>query len=311
MTRDISEVYLTLYIVFPPEQVFQHFYANILDGIQVDKEKIEDLFCQQVLENSSEFIDTAKSHQAVLSRFSKYRRSTFNNRTCLSCIARPPENNTLDCGHSFCDDCVVIHGRTGSEEPWNFILPICPLCEAPNGVRILRKPYTAGIRAFSISGQPGDVSAINFLKMLHARLPLPKMNIREHFDIAIGTGAGWSFYTYRTSSNLTAGAPIVAGLFCKGLSLEQSIKLSKNSAYARSLRQPFTPRHYSSTRINSVFKKALGLDKTLFECSGSNTKSAIAVSKDLSTYIFSNYNGPTRRPSVCGLFSFLLFRTYV
>ena len=70
------------------------------------------------------------------------------------------------------------------------MLSICPLCEAPNKARFLLKPDTAGVRVLSVSGEPGDVSAAKFLELLQGRIMLPKMNIREHFDIAIGTGAG-------------------------------------------------------------------------------------------------------------------------
>jgi hypothetical protein len=153
-------------------------------------EKIKDLFCQQVLGNASELLDTAIAHKAVLSRFTEYRQKVFNNKTCLSCIARPPENNTLDCGHSLCDPCIVIHGRTVLEEPWNFILDTCPLCGTANEANFLLKPYTAGVRALAISGHPGDVFATNFLREIESRLQLPKMNIRENFDIALGTGSG-------------------------------------------------------------------------------------------------------------------------
>lgn len=80
------------------------------------------------------------------------------------------------------------------EEPWDFILDACPLCKTSNKVKFLLKPYTAGIRALSINGDPGDVFAANFLKELEAKLQLPKMHIREHFDIALGTGSGLSSF---------------------------------------------------------------------------------------------------------------------
>ena len=159
-------------------------------------EKIRDLFGQQVLGNVGELIDTAITHKAVLSRFTGYWQDIFNNKTCLSCIARPPEDNILDCGHALCDSCTVIHGHAALEEPWNFILDTCPLCGTSNEVNFLLKPYTAGIRALGISGYPGDVFAANFLKELETRLQLPKMHIRDHFDITLGTGSG--LYCFET-----------------------------------------------------------------------------------------------------------------
>ena len=149
--------------------------------------------------NASELIDAAITHKVVLSRFTKYLQSIFSNKTCLSCIARPREDNTLDCGHSLCDPCIIIHGRTVLEEPWNFILDNCPLCKTLNKAKFLLKPYTAGIRALGISGQPRDTFAANILKELEARLPLPKMNIQEYFDITVGTGSGLSCSKSRTA----------------------------------------------------------------------------------------------------------------
>jgi hypothetical protein len=96
-------------------------------------------------------INNTKTHQAILFRFSKYRQRTFNNQTYLLYIARPPENNTLNCGYLLCNPCMVILGHIFSEKSWNYILPTCPLYKAPNKVRFLLKPYTTRIRALSIS----------------------------------------------------------------------------------------------------------------------------------------------------------------
>ena len=82
--------------------------------------------------------------------------------------------------------------------------------------------------------------------------------------------------------------------------------LSESTVHARSLLQalPITSAsaQYSSTRINHSFKKTFGPDKTLFDCSGRNTKVAVIATStnDLSTHIFSNYNGPAPRPVECG-----------
>ena len=101
---------------------------------------------------------------------------------------------------------------------------------------------------------------------------------------------------------MDTGALVIAGLFCKKLSIDECIRLSKDASSPRSLLQPFAnlPSQCSSTRINSVFKKALGPDKTLFEYSGTKLALVVTSTKDSSTHIFSNYNGPIPRPSDCG-----------
>ena len=137
--------------------------------------------------NIDKFIDMATTHKVVLSQFPQWK-STYSNTTCLSCIARGPDN-TLSCRHSLCDPCVVIHGQTTLEEPWNFILETCPLCNIPNKVNFVLKPYTAGTRCLSIDG--GSLQDIMSLKELENELKLP-MPIREHFDIGTGSGLGLS-----------------------------------------------------------------------------------------------------------------------
>jgi hypothetical protein len=107
----------------------------------------------------------------------------------------------------------------------------------------------------------------------------------------------------RTTSKIPLGALLVAGAFSKGLSIDECIMITKDTARTRSLRRPFTnlPNHYSSTRINSIFKKSLGPGKTVFKSSG-NTRVAFVASstKDSSIHLFSNYNGPKPRPTVHG-----------
>jgi hypothetical protein len=157
------------------------------------KEKIRTIFCHQVTRNTNGLVDTAVTHKAVLSRFKDDLQRIFDNRTCLSCIARAPENNTLDCGHSFCEPCVVIHGFTTLEEPWNFLVNPCPLCSTANKTRFLLKPYTAGVRCIVLNGAHGDVFAAKCLKELQDRLKL-NIQIQEYFDIALGTGSGLPYF---------------------------------------------------------------------------------------------------------------------
>ena len=138
-------------------------------------------------------MDTAVTHKAVLSRFKEDWQRIFDNRTCLSCIARSPEANSLDCGHSFCDPCVIIHGLTTLEEPLNFLVNPCPLCCTANKKRFLLKPYTAGIRCLVLNGVLGDVFAAKCLQELQERLKL-KMQIQDYFDVAFGTGSGLPYF---------------------------------------------------------------------------------------------------------------------
>jgi hypothetical protein len=149
----------------------------------------------------------------TLSQFPQWK-STYSNTTCLSCIARGPDN-TLSCRHALCDTCVIIHGRTTLEEPWNFILEICPLCNIPNKVNFVLKPYTAGTRCLSIDG--GTIQDIMSLQALEKELKLP-MPIREHFDIGTESDLGlWSASGLKAASNtpyrcLTCPSDLLQGM---------------------------------------------------------------------------------------------------
>jgi hypothetical protein len=285
---------------FAPAQVFRRFYYKILDDAQIDKAEVKDLFCQQVLENNRTSIGAATGHRAVMSRLAEYLQAEFNNKVCLSCVGRPAEDNTLDCGHSLCDSCIVIHGRAPFDE---WIVDRCPLCGALNKVCFLPKPLTAGVRVISIGGHPGDVFALHFLKEIEAGLQLLGMHIGDYFDIAVGTGSGLYEVRSENWAKAAVGALIAAGLFCRRLSVGECTRFSQDTAHARSLLQlvPDSPRRYSSTRVNAVFRRVLGPGQTLFGCSGSAKVGLVATStKDSSTCLFTSYNGPAMRSSPCG-----------
>jgi hypothetical protein len=261
----------------------------------------------------------------VLSKFPQWE-STYSNTTCFSCIARGPDN-TLSCRHTLCDPCIIVHGRTTLEEPWNFILETCPFCNFPNKVNFILKPYTAGTKCLSIDG--GSLQDIMSLKVLENELKLP-MPIRDHFDIGTGSGLGLSSPGVRKQRLiLLIGALLVLQIFCKEWSIDDCLRnfqvtntfgntpesrFSQDSTSVNHQRNKYLPfsrvhtrlrealsptsNQLSSSTINSNLKSIFGKDKTLFECSGNGTKIAVTAtrSKDSSTCIFSNYNGPEKRP---------------
>jgi hypothetical protein len=80
-----------------------------------------------------------------------------------------------------------------------------------------------------------------------------------------------------------------------------ALLLAHHTAYTRSLLYAISniPRRYSSTRVNSGFKRVLGPKKTLFKTPSNTKVSLAAVSmNDSSIYLFSNHNGQTSRLSV-------------
>ena len=179
---------MLILIDFPPAQLFQHIYYPVLDRIQIDRPEVQRLFCEQVSRNKRTSTDAATSHRAVLSQLAKFLQVEFNNKVCLSCLGRPAGDSTLDCGHSLCDSCIVIHGRRIEE--WSIALDTCPLCGMSNSISFLRKPSSAGVRVLSISGNLGEAFALSFLEELRVELQLPGLHLGDIFDIAVGTGSG-------------------------------------------------------------------------------------------------------------------------
>jgi hypothetical protein len=63
-----------------------------------------------------------------------------------------------------------------------------------------------------------------------------------------------------------------------------------------------TDSRYSSTGITNALTSAFGNDRPLFESSAAGTKVAVVATttKDSSTCLFTNYNGPRHRSDDCG-----------
>jgi len=130
-------------------------------------------------------------HRATLIRFKDVWATMYTNVTCLSCLARSPED-TLSCHHALCTTCTTTYGQASNAEPWTFWIDTCPLCGIINLEKFVHKPDTAGVRALIAEG--GGVRGIvplSFLSELEAVVNLP-MNIGEHFDIALGSSSGMS-----------------------------------------------------------------------------------------------------------------------
>lgn len=153
-------------------------------------DRIRTAFCQQVLHCTAELVEIRKAHRDTLSsKFCEWKQM-YSNRTCLACLARPPEN-CASCRHSFCDSCITTHSDVDPEEPWKFKLSKCLLCKKANSVEYNLKPSTAGVRALEMGGDGVSLQDIQTLQYIETQLRLP-MPLREHFDIVIGGGRGLS-----------------------------------------------------------------------------------------------------------------------
>ncbi|KAI9039861.1 patatin-like phospholipase family protein [Aspergillus affinis] len=128
-------------------------------------------------------------HQSTLDRWKGFLSHMFTNQTCLICLTRPPQH-TLNCGHAYCDICVVAYSKPLEGTEYKYLLSHCVLCRSDcnNLVRIL--PPTACVRAVTVDG--GGVRGfipLQFLKYMQYQLG-QECPIQELFDIAFGTSSG-------------------------------------------------------------------------------------------------------------------------
>ena len=287
---------------------------------------IEVSFCQLAFKVTKDGADEVLVHQKVMGRFKDLWKDTYDYVSCFSCMARGCEH-TLECHHSLCSACTISHGTSTEDEPWNFLVKICPFCEKPNRIPFSQKPHTAGVRSLIVEG--GGVRGVvplTFLSELEKAIGLP-MDIQDHIDIAFGSSSGnFSLPIYVPSANiiLHKGALVVLGLCvnrwsveeCMGKFVELSrlafekrrcfgLPLTSNGMFRRFLEVILsfvTDSRYSSTGITSALKSAFGENRPFFESSAAGTKVAVVATttQDSSTCIFTNYNGPGSRSSESG-----------
>ena len=243
----------------------------------------------------------------------------FSNTTCLSCLARSPQNS-FNCGHSFCDSCVMIHGSTPITEPWCYTMGVCPLCGSSNDATFNFKPYTAGVRCLSAEG--GGRQDILVLKKLEMLLKL-STPISDFFDMALGSGSGEQFQSILKGKELThIGALLLLAIFCKeewgiddcmsfahlyteptpvsrfstdDADKSQCIPLQPLLEWVRArptLKKSGTCRKTSTLGLKDVFEAG----RTLFQCSGKDTKIALTTMRrsDSSQCLLSNFNRPSQ-----------------
>jgi len=122
--------------------------------------------------------------------FRKRWRRISSNITCFWCLFNKPEH-ALECGHSFCDDCLRIFGQTNQANwDYTFKITVCALCSNQTNQDFAIKPPTAGMRILTLDG--GGIRGIielELLRLLEERLGLGLPIIRA-FDMVVGTSTG-------------------------------------------------------------------------------------------------------------------------
>ncbi|KAI3326676.1 hypothetical protein HD806DRAFT_532313 [Xylariaceae sp. AK1471] len=136
-------------------------------------------FFMQLVEGRS----ASSVHQDVLARYAEEWRTIRSSRSCFICFMSTPQH-FLSCGHSLCENCVQIFGRSESHDPWLFRLHRCKLCQAPVDLVVRIRPPTAGHAILCIDGRGvrGIIPAI-MLERIEDCLDLP-IPVQEHLSLA-------------------------------------------------------------------------------------------------------------------------------
>ncbi|KAI9883965.1 MAG: hypothetical protein M1823_004243 [Watsoniomyces obsoletus] len=306
--------------VFNPASVFHEHYLDqcetAVHQIQIQKPNveriertsclpalIEESFCLRLAAINPEEKDAASMHLRLLSTFKGRWGRLQSNRTCLTCLAKTPENS-LPCGHSLCDLCVRVFAVEKLEEPWTFIFNQCPLCRRAVRATFKLKPPTAGVRILTVDGGGiRGVVALQWLLELENKLDLSR-SPSDYFDLALGT---------------SSGALIVLALFMNRWPSSTSLKKFKEFTklafrprmacsfpfFTRFLNMVValvTDSRYSTSNFESTLIQAFSLPRTMFWNSEGNIKVGVTATttNDSDTCIFTNYNGIVTRPTDCG-----------
>jgi len=192
--------------VFPVQWTFSHLYEKTIRACLSNLVPQLQTRCafDAALERSltADFNDLKRGayrtavdlHRDRLNSLRSYLTDIHSHKTCLSCLARPPEK-VLACGHAICDTCIRVFASKCSESRHSFSMEHCLMCRDTLDMKPFRLlPPTAGVRLLSLDG--GGIKGIVpliFLQDLETALARFKVPLRDHFDFVCGTSAGRYF----------------------------------------------------------------------------------------------------------------------
>lgn len=179
--------------------MYEHLYQKICDhslkifceklpSIEYQNQCIKAYFIRMFAEMQTFNKSAICIHRAVISDLEIPWKKIFNNRTCMWCLRRKPEN-IFTCDHAICDTCVRIFGERLPNMEYHYQLEKCLLCLSGT-LKIMLKPPTAGIRILSIDGGGSrGVVPLEFLRILQNMIG-HSCPIQDLFDLAFGISSG-------------------------------------------------------------------------------------------------------------------------
>jgi hypothetical protein len=130
-------------------------------------------------------------HQSTLERFRDRWMNLQSIETCFCCMLRRTLNNAA-CGHSVCENCIVVFGDEDKHDPWLHHIRHCLIClqEMPKEVTVRVHPPTAGATVLCMDGGgTRGITQLMQLKLIQDRLGLP-IPLPRFFKVVFGVSIG-------------------------------------------------------------------------------------------------------------------------
>ena len=196
--------------MFDPEDVFRTLYRDVF--YQVSKSRViafegsRDVILRSGFINNvesrlreyfeqsihSEGTPSSEIHRVNLRIFKDRWHSIQSSATCLVCLRRRPQYG-LPCGHIVCENCVLVFGECGVDDPWIFRVHHCFLCgfEMPKEVVVKIHPPTAGVGGVLCidGGGTRGVLPLKYMKRIEDRIGL-RIPLQKFFKVAFGISSG-------------------------------------------------------------------------------------------------------------------------
>lgn len=200
---------------FDPRHLYASLYRDVIlaaqerNGTQLyDLVELVENHMADCFEMLSQTADatTANIHRVRLQQFQKKWNTIYSTSTCLSCLRRRPQYS-LPCGHSVCENCVIVFGECSVDDPWIYELHRCWLCgETTNDTVSIRvQPPTAGANGLCIDGGGArGIIPLQLLKRIQDRVGLP-LPLQRFFKVAFGVSSGMSSKTWKRSVDKRRG----------------------------------------------------------------------------------------------------------
>ena len=139
-------------------------------------------------------------HRENLERFRDNWRDIRSDSTCFTCLRRRPQHN-LQCGHCVCQTCVINFGDESIDDPWDFKVRQCFLCNMtmPKEMVVKAHPPTTGAGVLCIDGGgTRGIIPLGFMRRIRDRIGLP-IPFQRVFKLAFGVSAGQFSDCYRNT----------------------------------------------------------------------------------------------------------------